>query len=122
MSRWFESAQHHNFMKWIYLAVAIIFEVIATSALRESLGFTKLLPSIIVVVGYSLAFYFLSLTLKDLSVGVTYAIWSGMGILLISIVGYFRYNQSLDASAVLGLILIVAGIFILRFFSKSASL
>ena len=109
-------------MKWIYLAVAIIFEVIATSVLRESLGFTKLLPSIIVVIGYSLAFYFLSLTLKDLSVGVTYAIWSGMGILLISLIGYFRYNQSLDAPAVLGLILIVAGIFILRFYSKSASL
>tara|TARA_B100000963_G_scaffold178823_1_gene155417 strand:- start:377 stop:706 length:330 start_codon:yes stop_codon:yes gene_type:complete len=109
-------------MKWIYLVVAIICEVIATSALKESLGFSKLLPSIVVVFGYSLAFYFLSLTLKDLSVGVTYAIWSGMGILLISLVGYFRYNQSLDASAVLGLILIVAGIFILRFFSKSASL
>ena len=109
-------------MKWIYLVVAIICEVIATSALKDSLGFTKLLPSIIVVVGYFMAFYFLSLTLKDLSIGVTYAIWSGMGILLISLIGYFRYSQSLDAPAVLGLILIVVGIFILRFFSKSANL
>ena len=120
MSRWFESAQHHNLMKWIYLVVAIICEVIATSALKESLGFTKLLPSLIVVVGYSLAFYFLSLTLKDLSVGVTYAIWSGMGILLLSLIGYFKYNQSLDKPAFLGLTLIVVGIFILRFFSKSS--
>ena len=69
-------------MKWIYLIIAIITEVIATSALKESQGFSKVFPSIIVVVGYSLTFYFMSLTLKEMSVGITYAIWSGMGILL----------------------------------------
>ena len=74
-------------MKWIYLLVAIITEVIATSALKESEGFSKILPSVVVIVGYSLTFYFMSLTLKEMSVGITYAIWSGMGILLNSLIG-----------------------------------
>ena len=119
MSRWFESAQHHNLMKWIYLLVAIITEVIATSALKESEGFSKVLPSVIVIIGYSLTFYFMSLVLKELSVGITYAIWSGMGILLISLIGYFKYNQVLDIPGILGMTFIVIGIIILRFFSKS---
>ena len=106
-------------MKWIYLIIAIITEVIATSALKESQGFSKVFPSIIVVVGYSLTFYFMSLTLKEMSVGITYAIWSGMGILLISLIGYFRYNQVLDSAAILGMSFIATGIIILRFFSKS---
>ena len=106
-------------MKWIYLLVAIITEVIATSALKESEGFSKILPSLIVVIGYSLTFYFMSLTLKEMSVGITYAIWSGMGILLISLIGYFKYNQVLDAPGILGMTFIVIGIIILRFFSKS---
>ena len=103
-------------MKWIYLIIAIITEVIATSALKESQGFSKIIPSIIVVVGYSFTFYFMSLTLKEMSVGITYAIWSGMGILLISLIGYFRYNQTLDAPAVLGMLFIGLGILIIRFF------
>ena len=106
-------------MKWIYLIVAIITEVIATSALKESEGFSKILPSLIVVIGYSLTFYFLSLTLKEISVGITYAIWSGMGILLISLIGYFKYNQVLDIPGILGMTFILIGIIILRFFSKS---
>ena len=106
-------------MKWIYLIIAIITEVIATSALKESEGFTKAIPSLIVIIGYSLTFYFMSLTLRDMSVGITYAIWSGMGILLITLIGYFRYNQMLDAPAVLGMSLIALGIIILRFFSNS---
>ena len=106
-------------MKWIYLIVAIITEVIATSALKESEGFSKILPSLIVVIGYSLTFYFMSLVLKELSVGITYAIWSGMGILLISLIGYFKYNQVLDIPGILGMTFIVIGIIILRFFSKS---
>ena len=109
-------------MKWIYLIIAIITEVIATSALKESQGFSKVFPSIIVVVGYSLTFYFMSLTLKEMSVGITYAIWSGMGILLISLIGYFRYNQVLDSAAILGMSFIATGIIILRFFSKSLDL
>ena len=106
-------------MKWIYLGIAIIMEVIATSALKESNNFTKLIPSILVVVGYSFTFYFMSLTLKEMSVGITYAIWSGMGILLISLIGYFKYNQVLDSAAILGMCFIGVGIIILRFFSKS---
>ena len=106
-------------MKWIYLIIAIITEVIATSALKESEGFTKAIPSLIVIIGYSMTFYFMSLTLRDMSVGITYAIWSGMGILLITLIGYFRYNQMLDAPAVLGMSLIALGIIILRFFSNS---
>ena len=106
-------------MKWIYLIIAIITEVIATSALKESEGFTKAIPSLIVIIGYSMTFYFMSLTLREMSVGITYAIWSGMGILLITLIGYFRYNQMLDAPAVLGMSLIALGVIILRFFSNS---
>ena len=106
-------------MKWTYLIIAIITEVIATSALKESEGFTKAIPSLIVIIGYSMTFYFMSLTLREMSVGITYAIWSGMGILLITLIGYFRYNQMLDAPAVLGMSLIALGIIILRFFSNS---
>ena len=106
-------------MKWIYLIIAIITEVIATSALKESEGFTKAIPSLIVIIGYSMTFYFMSLVLREMSVGITYAIWSGMGILLITLIGYFRYNQMLDAPAVLGMSLIALGIIILRFFSNS---
>ncbi len=83
-------------MKWIYLLVAIITEVIATSALKESEGFSKVLPSLIVIIGYSLTFYFMSLVLKELSVGITYAIWSGMGIL-------GRYPISLLPNGTIGL-------------------
>ena len=106
-------------MKWIYLIIAIITEVIATSALKESEGFTKAIPSLFVIIGYSMTFYFMSLTLREMSVGITYAIWSGMGILLITLIGYFRYNQMIDAPAVLGMSLIALGIIILRFFSNS---
>tara|TARA_B100000674_G_scaffold464361_1_gene446268 strand:- start:291 stop:620 length:330 start_codon:yes stop_codon:yes gene_type:complete len=109
-------------MKWLYLIIAVIFEVIATSALKESNSFTKLIPSLIVIIGYSISFYFLSLTLKNLSVGITYAIWSGLGILLICLVGYFRYGQNLDFPAIIGILFIGIGILIIRFFSVSINL
>ena len=109
-------------MKWLYLIVAVIFEVIATSALKESNSFTKLVPSLFVIIGYSISFYFLSLTLKNLSVGITYAIWSGLGILLICLVGYFRYGQNLDFPAIIGILFIGIGILIIRFFSVSINL
>ena len=108
-------------MKWIYLIIAIITEVIATSALKESEGFTKAIPSLIVIIGYSMTFYFMSLVLREMSIGITYAIWSGMGILLITTIGYFRYNQMLDAPAVLGMSFIALGIIILRVFSNSVN-
>ena len=109
-------------MKWLYLIIAVIFEVIATSALKESNSFTKLVPSLFVIIGYSISFYFLSLTLKNLSIGVTYAIWSGLGILLICLVGYFRYGQNLDFPAIIGILFIGIGILIIRFFSVSINL
>ena len=109
-------------MKWLYLIIAVIFEVIATSALKESNNFTKLVPSLFVITGYSISFYFLSLTLKDLSIGITYAIWSGLGIFLVCLVGYFRYGQILDIPAILGILFIGIGILIIRFFSVSINL
>jgi small multidrug resistance pump len=93
--------------------------VAATSALRASNQFTRLWPSVIVVIGYGLAFYFMSLTLKSIPVGIAYAIWSGVGIVLISITGFLLYKQKLDMPAVLGMALIVAGVLVINLFSKS---
>jgi small multidrug resistance pump len=104
---------------WIYLGIAILAEVIATSALKASLGFTRPGPSTIVVVGYGIAFYFLSLTLQTLPVGVTYAIWSGVGIVLITLFAWLVYGQSLDLPAIAGLALIIAGVVVLNVFSKT---
>jgi small multidrug resistance pump len=106
-------------MKYIYLLIAILSEVAATSALRASDQFTRLWPSVIVVVGYGLAFYFMSLTLKSIPVGVAYAIWSGVGIVLVSITGFLLYKQRLDMPAILGMGLIVAGVLVINLFSKS---
>jgi len=106
-------------MKWLFLFFAVIFEVLGTSALKESEGFTKLYPSIIVCISYSISFYFLSITLKGLSIGLAYAIWSGLGILLICVVGYYRYGQNLDLPALIGIFLIGLGIIFIRFFSTS---
>lgn len=107
-------------MNWIYLAIAIFAEVIATSALKASEGFTRLAPSALVVVGYAAAFYFLSLTLRSIPVGVAYALWSGVGIVLISIIGALFFKQSLDTPAILGMALIVLGVAVIQVFSKTA--
>jgi small multidrug resistance pump len=106
--------------KWIYLIVAIISEVAGTSALKSAEGFTKFWPSCIVVLGYASAFYFLSLTLKTMPVGIAYAIWSGVGTALITLVAWVFMGQKLDVSAVIGILLIVAGVLVLNVFSKSA--
>ena len=105
---------------YLSLAIAIVSEVVATSALRSADGFSKLLPSVVVVIGYALAFVFLSLTLKSIPVGIAYAIWSGLGVVLISMVAYFVYGQALDAPALIGMALIVAGVLVLNLFSKSS--
>lgn len=107
-------------MKYLVLAIAIILEVIATSALKASEGFTKFWPSVIVVAGYGIAFYCLSLTLRSIPVGVAYAIWSGLGIVLVSAAGWILYNQKLDTGAIIGMLLIIAGVIVLNVFSKSA--
>ena len=106
-------------MHWLYLAVAIVSEVVATSALKATEEFTRWFPSLLVVVGYASAFYFLTLTLRTIPLGVTYAIWSGVGMALISLVGWIVYHQTLDAAAFVGISLIVAGVAVLNFFSKA---
>jgi small multidrug resistance pump len=108
-------------MKWIYLSIAIVSEVIATSALKSSEGFTRLIPSVIVCVGYGFSFYFLSVTLKTIPIGIAYAIWSGAGITLISLIGYFLYKQQLDIPAFVGMSLIILGVVIINLFSKSVA-
>ncbi|MFT4065634.1 MAG: multidrug efflux SMR transporter [Paraburkholderia sp.] len=100
------------------LAIAIVAEVIATSAMRASDGFSRLLPSAIVVLGYGIAFYCLSLTLRSIPVGIVYAIWSGAGIVLITLVALVLYRQVPDVPAIIGLGLIVAGVAVLNLFSK----
>ncbi len=104
---------------WLLLALSIGCEVIATSALPASQGFTRLIPSGIVIAGYSVAFYCLSLVLKELPVGVVYAVWSGVGILLVTLIGWLGYQQKIDLPAVLGIGLIAAGIIVMNLFSSS---
>jgi small multidrug resistance pump len=106
-------------MKWIYLGIAIVSEVIASSALRASDGFTRVWPTLALIVGYGVSFYFLSLTLRTIPMGIAYAVWSGVGILLICLVGWLVFEQKLDLPAIIGLTLIVAGVVILNVFSKS---
>jgi small multidrug resistance pump len=106
---------------WVFLVLAIVAEVAGTSALRASEGFTRLVPSVVVVVGYIASFYFLSLTLKSIPVGVAYAVWSGVGIVLISLVGYFLFGQRLDAPAAAGMGLIALGVIVINVFSRTAS-
>ncbi|NYT74464.1 multidrug efflux SMR transporter [Halomonas sp. QX-2] len=105
-------------MTFVYLVLAIVAEVIATSALKASVGFTRPLPSVVVVVGYGLAFYLLSLVLRTLPVGVAYAIWAGLGIVLVTLVGIVVFGEKPDLPAVIGISLIVAGVVMLQMFSK----
>lgn len=104
---------------WIFLFAAIVAEVIATSALKASDGFTRPWPTVVLVAGYGAAFYLLSLTLRAIPVGIAYAIWSGVGIILISAVAWFWYGQKLDLPAIIGMALILAGVIVLNVFSKT---
>jgi len=106
--------------QWIYLGVAIVSEVIGTSALNASAGFSRPWPSLIVVVGYAVAFYCLSLALASIPVGIAYAIWSGVGVALIALVGWAIFGQALDAPAIIGIALIVAGVIVLNVFSRTS--
>ena len=108
-------------MNWnvIYLIIAVAFEVIATSALKETQGFTRWLPSLIAVFGYALAFYFLSLPLRSMPVGIVYALWCGAGIIMITAIGWLWFGQALDAPAMAGIALIMAGVLTINIFSKS---
>lgn len=105
-------------MTFVWLILAIVAEVIATSALKASMGFTRPLPSLLVVGGYGIAFYLLSLVLRTLPVGIAYAIWAGLGIVLVTLVGIVIFGEKPDLPAVLGITLIVAGVVTLQVFSK----
>jgi small multidrug resistance pump len=104
---------------WLALAIAIVAEVVGTTALKASNEFTRLLPSLIVILGYGTAFYFMAISMRVLPVGIMYAIWSGMGIVLISILGWLVYRQTLDLPAMIGMGFIIAGVIIINVFSKS---
>lgn len=103
---------------WLLLGVAIVGEVAGTSALKASDGFTRLWPICVVVVGYGLAFYLLAVTLRVLPIGVVYAVWSGVGIVLVAVVGWLFFGQRLDAPALVGMALIIAGVVVLNLFSR----
>jgi small multidrug resistance pump len=108
-------------MHYVYLTIAIAAEVIGTSALKATAGFTKIVPSIVVVAGYGVAFVFLSLVVDKLPVGVTYAIWAGMGIVLVAIAGAVLYRQVPDLPAIIGMAMIVAGVVVINVFSKTVT-
>ncbi len=102
-----------------FLAVAILFEVIATSALRSTAGFTRFWPSALAVVGYAFSIYFLALTVKTMPVGIVYAVWSGAGIVLIAAIAWIVFRQTIDMPGLVGISLILAGVLIVNLFSKS---
>lgn len=106
---------------WLFLIIAIMGEVTATSALKLSEGFTRPILSIIVVAGYAIAFYFLSLTLKAIPIGIAYAIWAGLGVVLVAVVGVFLFDQKLDVAAIVGMGLILSGVLVMNLLSNSVS-
>lgn len=108
-------------MKYILLAVAIICEVAGTSAMSASQQFTKLLPSVLTIVAYICSFYFLSLSLKSISIGTAYAMWSGLGMVLTSIAAMVLFKQNPDLPAIIGMVLIITGVVVMSVFSKTAS-
>ena len=108
-------------MVWFYLAIAIAAEVMATTALKFSEGFTKIMPSALVVIGYAGAFYCLSKVLNQIPISIAYAIWSGAGVALVGIVGWIWLGQKLDAGALIGIGLIIAGVLVINIFSQSVA-
>ncbi len=104
---------------WLFLSIAILAEVIGTSALKVSDGFSKFWPSMIVICGYGVSFYFLSLTLRAIPVGVAYAVWAGVGMILITLTGRLFFDQHLDFPAIFGIMLIIAGVLVMNVFSKA---
>lgn len=106
---------------WLLLSVAIVAEVIGTSFLKSSDGFTRLVPSLAVIASYTIAFYFLGLTLRTMPVGIAYAVWAGAGMALIALIGWAVFGQALDAAAIIGISLIVAGVVVLNLFSATIS-
>ncbi|AIL47502.1 MAG: EamA family transporter [Bacteroidetes bacterium] len=108
-------------MKYLYLALAIVLEVLGSSFMKASDGFSKLLPTTITIIAYIACFFFLSQALKSIPLGIAYAIWGGLGIVLTALISVIIFKQSLDLPAIIGIILIVAGVFVMNFFSKSST-
>lgn len=108
-------------MTYVYLSIAILAEVIATSALKASAEFTRLWPSVVVVVGYGTAFYFLTLTLRTFPIGITYAIWSGVGIVLVTLAGVVLYKEMIDFWAIMGIVMIIGGVLMINLLSSSVT-
>ncbi|SHJ18522.1 DMT family transporter [Flavobacterium haoranii] len=108
-------------MKYLYLALAIVLEVLGSSFMKASDGFSKLLPTTITIIAYIACFFFLSQALKLIPLGIAYAIWGGLGIVLTALISVIIFKQSLDLPAIIGIILIVAGVFVMNFFSKSST-
>jgi small multidrug resistance pump len=109
------------FLGWLYLFIAIIAEVVGTSALKPSEGFTRPLPAAFVVAGYATSFYFLSLTLRTIPVGIAYAVWAGAGVVLVTLIGRIVLGQTLDAIALLGIALIMSGVLVIYLLSNSVT-
>lgn len=105
--------------KWVYLFIAILFETAATTSLKHSEGFSKLVPTVIMTICYLVSFYFLSISLKEIPLGIAYVIWGAVGGILLSLIGYFVFGQKLDAAALIGIGLIISGIVVMNLFSKS---
>jgi small multidrug resistance pump len=108
-------------LAYLYLAIAIVGEVVGTAALKSTEEFTRLIPSLIVIVGYGTAFFFLTLALRTIPVGIAYAVWAGIGIVLISAAAWVLYKQALDAPAIVGIALIATGVVVINAFSSSIS-
>ena len=105
--------------QYVILGLAIICEVIATSALKQTNQFTRIVPSLITLVGYAGAFYFLSMVLRNIPLGIAYAIWSGAGIVLVALVGWLLFKQQLDVPAIIGICMIIGGVLVINLFSGS---
>lgn len=106
---------------WLFLSIAIVGEVVATSAIKSSNGFTNLVPSVVVAAGYAAAFYFLSLALKSIPVGIAYAVWAGVGIVLVAAIAWIIHDQKLDLWAFVGIGLIISGVTVLNLLSKASA-
>jgi small multidrug resistance pump len=108
-------------MPWLYLVLAITGEIVGTTALKASDGFTRLMPSLLAITGYAIGFYFLAIVLRTIPLGITYAIWSGVGVAAVTLIGWMLYGQKLDWASLVGIGLIVAGVLVLNLWSSTAS-
>lgn len=108
-------------VQYIYLIIAVLAETIGTTALQASNQFTRIGPTILVVIAYAIAFYFLGIALKYIPVGIAYALWSGLGIVFIALIGFAVFGQTLDLAAIVGLAMIIGGIVVIQLFSNSST-